>query len=409
MHDAWVEVAERYAYWHGARGRLEPRMLASVDPGTAILMYHAVGCPNERASRFSRTCTTIRAPAPVAAPESTPGDRPHGPRSVPAGPQAPARRRGRDHLRRRVCRQRRARSTAPSAIRRSRDALRGLGPRRRRRGLGRRRGPGVEAACQLVRSRGVGPDRVRDRRPLPHASSPARAGRAGAADRGGGLPRRAGEPARARRTSFCYPYGRGAAEWSSRRAGRLRLCMRYRAWLELPRYSDPRAPARSGRRRRLDVPVRPGRHFGDPDLVAPAAQVPVQATQARRAHAGRPTRGDLASCRSRRHLDPRPLRRAPTLPRVAARRGGCARTRSIVADQSDGPARRRVVERAARSRGYRFDTCACGRAVSGWRRTTLWPPRPQRSSPFSTTTASPTRAGSRRSPVPSRTITNSRS
>ena len=46
------EVAERYAYWHGARGRLEPETWRRLTRGTAILMYHAFGGQDEAASGF---------------------------------------------------------------------------------------------------------------------------------------------------------------------------------------------------------------------------------------------------------------------------------------------------------------------------------------------------------------------
>ena len=46
------EVAERYAYWHGARGRLGADAWAQLTRGTAILMYHAFGGRDEPASRF---------------------------------------------------------------------------------------------------------------------------------------------------------------------------------------------------------------------------------------------------------------------------------------------------------------------------------------------------------------------
>jgi peptidoglycan/xylan/chitin deacetylase (PgdA/CDA1 family) len=44
--------SERYAYWHGARRRLEPDTWRRLTRGTAILMYHAFGRPGEPASRF---------------------------------------------------------------------------------------------------------------------------------------------------------------------------------------------------------------------------------------------------------------------------------------------------------------------------------------------------------------------
>src|SRR4029079_765789 len=46
------EVAELYAYWHGARGPLEPGAWRHVSRGTAILMYHAFGGQDEAASGF---------------------------------------------------------------------------------------------------------------------------------------------------------------------------------------------------------------------------------------------------------------------------------------------------------------------------------------------------------------------
>jgi peptidoglycan/xylan/chitin deacetylase (PgdA/CDA1 family) len=46
------EVAERYAYWHGARGRLGAEAWARLTRGTAILMYHSFGGRDEPASRF---------------------------------------------------------------------------------------------------------------------------------------------------------------------------------------------------------------------------------------------------------------------------------------------------------------------------------------------------------------------
>jgi peptidoglycan/xylan/chitin deacetylase (PgdA/CDA1 family) len=45
-------VAERYAYWHGARSRLETESWRRLTRGTAILMYHAFGRPDEPAGRF---------------------------------------------------------------------------------------------------------------------------------------------------------------------------------------------------------------------------------------------------------------------------------------------------------------------------------------------------------------------
>ena len=45
-------VAERYAYWCGARSRLEKETWQRLTRGTAILMYHAFGRPDEPASRF---------------------------------------------------------------------------------------------------------------------------------------------------------------------------------------------------------------------------------------------------------------------------------------------------------------------------------------------------------------------
>lgn len=45
-------VSERYAYWHGARRRLEADTWYRLTRGTAILMYHAVGRSGEPASRF---------------------------------------------------------------------------------------------------------------------------------------------------------------------------------------------------------------------------------------------------------------------------------------------------------------------------------------------------------------------
>lgn len=46
------EVADRYAYWHGARRRLGPETWRELTRGTAILMYHAFGGQDEPASRF---------------------------------------------------------------------------------------------------------------------------------------------------------------------------------------------------------------------------------------------------------------------------------------------------------------------------------------------------------------------
>jgi len=46
------EVAERYAYWHSARGRLGAETWQQLTRGTAILMYHAFGNRDEPASRF---------------------------------------------------------------------------------------------------------------------------------------------------------------------------------------------------------------------------------------------------------------------------------------------------------------------------------------------------------------------
>jgi peptidoglycan/xylan/chitin deacetylase (PgdA/CDA1 family) len=43
---------ERYAYWHGARGPLDRVTWRKLTQGTAILMYHAVGRPDEPATRF---------------------------------------------------------------------------------------------------------------------------------------------------------------------------------------------------------------------------------------------------------------------------------------------------------------------------------------------------------------------
>jgi hypothetical protein len=45
-------ASERYAYWHGARRRLEADTWRRLTRGTAILMYHAFGRPGEPASRF---------------------------------------------------------------------------------------------------------------------------------------------------------------------------------------------------------------------------------------------------------------------------------------------------------------------------------------------------------------------
>jgi peptidoglycan/xylan/chitin deacetylase (PgdA/CDA1 family) len=45
-------VAERYAYWHGARKRLDAESWCRLTRGTAILMYHAFGAAGEHASRF---------------------------------------------------------------------------------------------------------------------------------------------------------------------------------------------------------------------------------------------------------------------------------------------------------------------------------------------------------------------
>ena len=46
------EVAERYAYWHGARSRLGDEAWRQLTRGTAILMYHAFAARDEPASRF---------------------------------------------------------------------------------------------------------------------------------------------------------------------------------------------------------------------------------------------------------------------------------------------------------------------------------------------------------------------
>jgi peptidoglycan/xylan/chitin deacetylase (PgdA/CDA1 family) len=46
------EVSERYAYWHGARKRLEAETWRQLTLGTAILMYHAFGRADEPPSRF---------------------------------------------------------------------------------------------------------------------------------------------------------------------------------------------------------------------------------------------------------------------------------------------------------------------------------------------------------------------
>jgi peptidoglycan/xylan/chitin deacetylase (PgdA/CDA1 family) len=46
------QVAERYAYWHGARRRLGAEAWRQLTRGTAILMYHAFGRTDEPASRF---------------------------------------------------------------------------------------------------------------------------------------------------------------------------------------------------------------------------------------------------------------------------------------------------------------------------------------------------------------------
>ena len=45
-------LVERYAYWHGARGTLDREAWRRLTQGTAILMYHAVGPPGEKASRL---------------------------------------------------------------------------------------------------------------------------------------------------------------------------------------------------------------------------------------------------------------------------------------------------------------------------------------------------------------------
>ncbi len=45
-------VFERYAYWHGARRRLEVDTWRRLTRGTVVLMYHAFGRPGEPASRF---------------------------------------------------------------------------------------------------------------------------------------------------------------------------------------------------------------------------------------------------------------------------------------------------------------------------------------------------------------------
>jgi peptidoglycan/xylan/chitin deacetylase (PgdA/CDA1 family) len=45
-------AVERYAYWHGARRRLDGETWRRLTRGTAILMYHAFGAPGEPASRF---------------------------------------------------------------------------------------------------------------------------------------------------------------------------------------------------------------------------------------------------------------------------------------------------------------------------------------------------------------------
>jgi peptidoglycan/xylan/chitin deacetylase (PgdA/CDA1 family) len=43
---------ERYAYWHGARDRLDADTWRRLTRGTAILMYHAFGADDEPASRY---------------------------------------------------------------------------------------------------------------------------------------------------------------------------------------------------------------------------------------------------------------------------------------------------------------------------------------------------------------------
>lgn len=45
-------AVERYAYWHGARDRLDADTWRRLTRGTAILMYHAFGADDEPASRY---------------------------------------------------------------------------------------------------------------------------------------------------------------------------------------------------------------------------------------------------------------------------------------------------------------------------------------------------------------------
>jgi peptidoglycan/xylan/chitin deacetylase (PgdA/CDA1 family) len=47
-----ADIAERYAYWRGARRALDQDTWRRLTHGTAILMYHALGRPNEPAGRF---------------------------------------------------------------------------------------------------------------------------------------------------------------------------------------------------------------------------------------------------------------------------------------------------------------------------------------------------------------------
>jgi polysaccharide deacetylase len=86
------EVSERYAYWHGARRRLETTTWRWLTRGTAVLMYHAFGEADEPASRFvlpagrfeRQLRRLTRRRTPVIALEALVSARQEG-RPVPAG------------------------------------------------------------------------------------------------------------------------------------------------------------------------------------------------------------------------------------------------------------------------------------------------------------------------------------